>query len=288
MAPAVVLAGTVLVNNPNAITIVPSTASTRFQKELDQIAGFKAQNARLTFSLDKGIEGSASPVDVDMLKVEGYDDAKYQFIGTTTGSMKITGSVYAQNGKIAFNRASITPATLSVFKIENAVENVFNSYIGDKYIGSVDVINNQVIAHIIPNPGVSGGASSSGGGLKTGGYEGGIVPDCNKTGETVTEGYYLRFSTPCNFEMLMKLVNNVINFLLVYFATPLAAIIFAYAGFTLITSGGNEHGKTHAKAMIKNVLVGYIIALAAWLIINTILSAFLTPEAMNWSFLDRS
>ncbi len=76
----------------------------------------------------------------------------------------------------------------------------------------------------------------------------------------------------CGFDELMKLINKVINFLLFTIAMPLAAIIFAYAGFLLITAGGDPAKVTQAKAIIKNLLIGFVIALAAWLIINTILS----------------
>jgi len=86
----------------------------------------------------------------------------------------------------------------------------------------------------------------------------------------------------CGFDQLMTLINKVIKFLLVDIATPLAAIVFAYAGFLLITAGGDPGQVTKAKSIIKNLLIGFVIALAAWLIINTILtglgatSSFLT------------
>ncbi len=85
----------------------------------------------------------------------------------------------------------------------------------------------------------------------------GLVPDC---------------PNGCNFNDLMIMINRVIKFLLFTIATPLAAIIFAYAGFLLITSGGDPGKKTQAKKIIGNLLIGYIIALAAWLIVNTIVT----------------
>ncbi len=85
-----------------------------------------------------------------------------------------------------------------------------------------------------------------------------LVPACPSSGN-------------CGFEQLMVLINNVINFLLFDLAMPLAALIFAYAGFLLITAGGDPAKSTQVKAIIKNLLIGFIIALAAWLIINTIL-----------------
>ncbi|MEK7586154.1 MAG: pilin [Patescibacteria group bacterium] len=115
-----------------------------------------------------------------------------------------------------------------------------------------------------------------------------IGPDCN-TGELVDGGPLYNskgepvivdgkpvlervYKNPCDFDALMGLINRIINFLLFVIATPLAAIIFCYAGFLLLTSGGSSESKTKAKKIIKNLLIGYVIALAAWLIVHTILT----------------
>lgn len=98
----------------------------------------------------------------------------------------------------------------------------------------------------------------------------GIVPKCNITGNLNSSKD--DFAEPCGFNALIELVNNTINFLLVWFATPLAAIILVYAGFTYLTSGGSSEKATKAKHMLTSMIIGYIIALAAWLIIKTILS----------------
>lgn len=76
----------------------------------------------------------------------------------------------------------------------------------------------------------------------------------------------------CNFVELLNTANNIITFLIKYIATPLAAIIFAYAGFLLLFSGGNSSKMTQAKKIMLNMLIGYVIALASWLIVKTILS----------------
>lgn len=88
---------------------------------------------------------------------------------------------------------------------------------------------------------------------------GGLVPECPAGG--------------CGFEELMQMINKVINFLLFTIATPLAALIFAYAGFLLITASGDPGKLSTAKSILKNVIFGYLFALAAWLIINTILTS---------------
>lgn len=280
MTPAKVFAGAVIVNNQSAVTILPIQAAARLQDELNKIPGFEAQNVRFVFSKERGVEAYASPVNVDKI----YNAKNSPFLGTTTGSLKIAGSLFARNGKIAFLGGDLQPITLNVFHIENAVENAFNSMIGSNYIGSVEINNNQILAHIVPDPNpllnsTSGGQSTT----SKDTFNGGIVPDCSITGDTKTVDGVLVYKTPCDFNMFIKLVNNVIKFLLVVVATPLAAIIFAYAGFLLIFSSGDESKKTKAKSIIGKVLVGYVIALAAWLVINTILSS-LGFDA-TWSFL---
>ncbi|MDE2031286.1 MAG: hypothetical protein KGI58_03465 [Patescibacteria group bacterium] len=102
-----------------------------------------------------------------------------------------------------------------------------------------------------------------------------LVPDCGTvTSTTNSDGTITKsINNPCDFTYLMTLANNVINFLLFIVATPLVAMILCYAGFLLLTSGGSSENVTKAKHIIMNVVIGYIIALAAWLIIHTILSA---------------
>lgn len=96
----------------------------------------------------------------------------------------------------------------------------------------------------------------------------GLVPACNTKIDT-TSGL---FSDPCNFDTLMTLVNNVINFLLITLATPLFALILIYVGWLYLSSGGSSENVTKAKKILKNAFIGYVIALAAWLIVKVILT----------------
>lgn len=89
-------------------------------------------------------------------------------------------------------------------------------------------------------------------------FAAGLVPDC---------------SPKCQWNDLLKMVNNIITFVLFYMAVPIAAIMFFYAGILLITSAGeSSEAKTKAKSIFFNTVMGLIIALAAWLIIKTLLS----------------
>ncbi|NVN97492.1 IPT/TIG domain-containing protein [Candidatus Nomurabacteria bacterium] len=116
-------------------------------------------------------------------------------------------------------------------------------------------------------------------------YKGGIVPECN-TGEIDTAtGQY---KNPCNFSYFMDLINRLIKFLLFVIATPLVALILMYTGYLYITSGGNASQVEKVKHILLNAVVGYVIALAAWLVINTIVTTLLDKEAKIDTFLDRS
>ena len=84
----------------------------------------------------------------------------------------------------------------------------------------------------------------------------GIIPDASK----------------CGFNQLMDMVNNVIKFFLFDMAIPIAAIMFFFAGFELVTSGGSTEKRGLAKKVFTNAVLGLIIAMAAWLIIRTLLS----------------
>lgn len=105
----------------------------------------------------------------------------------------------------------------------------------------------------------------------------GIVPNCNRAVDA--QG---RFVNPCDFNDILVLVKNVVDFMIFTLAIPLITIVFAYAGWLYMTSGGDSGNRTKAKKMLMNVLVGYAIALGAWLIVNTILNLFGVPDTFRF------
>jgi len=112
----------------------------------------------------------------------------------------------------------------------------------------------------------------------------GIVPECN-TGEIdkVTGQY----KNACGFDKVMELINSIIKFLLFDIATPLVALILMYTGYLFITAGGNSGQVEKVRHILFSAVVGYIIALAAWLIVNTIVSSLNIDPTIN-TFLDKS
>lgn len=109
----------------------------------------------------------------------------------------------------------------------------------------------------------------------------GLVPGCSNY--TYTKNVIDKSTTPptvktetiteCTwgFKEIMTLINTVINFILFKMVVPISAMMFCYAGFLLLTSGGGEQ-KTKAKHIFSNVVIGLIIAAASWLIIKLLLS----------------
>lgn len=88
----------------------------------------------------------------------------------------------------------------------------------------------------------------------------------------------------CDFSDLIKEVQTVINFLIFSIASPIAAVMFAYAGFLYVTNGGNESKIKQAHDIFWNVFIGLVIALAAWLTMSFILKFFL-GEGSGFNFL---
>lgn len=80
----------------------------------------------------------------------------------------------------------------------------------------------------------------------------------------------------CGYNDLLKLVNNIINWIIVV-SIPVAAGVFAWAGFTYMTTGISDQ-KSYAKSMIWKVFIGLVFILAAWIIVGTIIKALLNPD----------
>lgn len=82
----------------------------------------------------------------------------------------------------------------------------------------------------------------------------------------------------CNFRQLIHLGGHILS-ALIYFAIPLAALSFVYAGFLYMTAGGNSGQISKAHDIFKDVGLGLIIVLSAWLIVNTVVDALLSEKA---------
>jgi len=141
----------------------------------------------------------------------------------------------------------------------NTAINIYNSSIVPQNFITIPgaTLNTiPVVTGTITNPNTSANSSS--------GSANGLIP-CGTTANP----------TPCGgssgWNQLMQLINNVVNFILFRLVVPIAAIMFAYAGFELLTAGGEVSKMSKAKKIFMNVAIGLIIAAAAWLIVHTVL-----------------
>jgi len=87
------------------------------------------------------------------------------------------------------------------------------------------------------------------------GWPGKIVP-CDGVG-----------ANPCNICHLGTLAQNILT-VGIYVAVFLSAILFAYAGFLYLTNEALNK-QQQAKDIFKNVVLGLIVVLSAWLIVDT-------------------
>ena len=75
----------------------------------------------------------------------------------------------------------------------------------------------------------------------------------------------------CGWEHLVILLGNLID-LGIYVVLVGSAILFAYAGFLYVTAAAKPGQVAQAHKIFVNVVIGLIISLAAWLIVEVIVN----------------
>ena len=86
----------------------------------------------------------------------------------------------------------------------------------------------------------------------------------------------------CKFEDLLKLVSGVVGRLFTY-ALILSSIIFAYAGYLYLTSQNNPNQRGQANKIFQNVVIGLAIMMLAWVLVNLVLTTFVSSEYLDSS-----
>jgi hypothetical protein len=86
----------------------------------------------------------------------------------------------------------------------------------------------------------------------------------------------------CDFCSLAQLGQRIIN-LAIFLAVFLSAILFAWAGWNYLTNFGDTGKVAKAHEVFRNVAVGFIIILAAWLIIDTLMKTLLGGHFGPWN-----
>jgi len=80
-------------------------------------------------------------------------------------------------------------------------------------------------------------------------------------------------SAPCTVCHFYKLLQNIINFLLLM-STSLVTLMAVYIGFLFLFSGGSQKNITDAKSKLWLLVWGLVWVLGSWLVLNTIINFF--------------
>jgi hypothetical protein len=231
------------------------------------------------------------------------------FIDSTTGTAKvynnlsISGTISVQNHGIKFSLSSVLPNNFDMMCANSFSNNItsvltshitpsnYNTYNEDpNNLKCLEIQGNNLMlvydsngsTNIVPHPYEFCAPTSQGGMLL---YSNGSGPSSSNLQtsqnqiqepplDLSTKGEGLSVACPktgCGFKELIDLVNKVLNFILFKLAIPIGAIMFCYAGFLLITSGGDTEARGTAKKIALGVVKGLVFAAAAWLIVHLIL-----------------
>lgn len=109
-----------------------------------------------------------------------------------------------------------------------------------------------------------------------GGGSHGIVPTTSICGEP---------GDPLQGKDLIHLINHIIEYA-VYLTIFVATIMFAYAGFLYVTAAARTENHQKARSVFSSVLIGFVIVISAWLIVDIILTVFTDKDFGFWVDID--
>ena len=86
----------------------------------------------------------------------------------------------------------------------------------------------------------------------------------------------------CTVCDLAKLAQNILNDA-IYLAVFLSAMLFAWAGFLYLTNVANSGQHSRAVEVFKNVTIGLVIILAAWLVVDVLMRTLVGASVLPWN-----
>jgi hypothetical protein len=81
----------------------------------------------------------------------------------------------------------------------------------------------------------------------------------------------------CQACHITQLINNVVAWLFVVFSI-VAAIMIAIAGMKMVTGGSNPGTLESAKQTLTNIIIGFIILMGGWIIVDTLMKALVSGQ----------
>lgn len=92
--------------------------------------------------------------------------------------------------------------------------------------------------------------------------------------------------TDCDFSKLILLANNIIKYCIVL-GTSIFSIVFMYAGFLYMTARGDTGQISKAHGLFWDAIIGFVIMLAAWLLVDFILVSLVKNNPGNYRLLSK-
>jgi hypothetical protein len=89
-------------------------------------------------------------------------------------------------------------------------------------------------------------------------------------------------SCACGWGGFFQVIQNVLS-IGITLSIVLAVLLFAYAGFLLVTNPASPENISSAKGVALNAVIGLVVVLGAWLIVNTVMNALYNGSFGPWS-----
>lgn len=83
---------------------------------------------------------------------------------------------------------------------------------------------------------------------------------------------------PASWGMVLTVINNLISFALTMTIVFVAPLMIAYSGFLYVVNPVDPAGMSKAKSILQNTIVGTVIALAAWMIVDAVMAVLYNPQ----------
>lgn len=85
--------------------------------------------------------------------------------------------------------------------------------------------------------------------------------------------------------LVITVINNIISLLLTLAIVFVAPLMIAYAGFLFVVNPVNSGGISKAKSILLHTVIGIVVALAGWMIVDALMAVLYNPTAVGktWS-----
>ena len=81
----------------------------------------------------------------------------------------------------------------------------------------------------------------------------------------------------CSLCDLANTGQNILN-TAIYLLVVLSAVLFAWAGFKMLLSGGDTAEYAQGKRVFSNVIIGLVIVLTGWMVVNVVMTTLLKKD----------